>query len=62
MKQNVDTVLAAAEAQFKLTGKDEDYVALLEAKNQAKALETQIEQRISEKEQIRNTLLKERLA
>tara|TARA_R100001463_G_scaffold16721_4_gene43224 strand:- start:8599 stop:10428 length:1830 start_codon:yes stop_codon:yes gene_type:complete len=60
-KQNVDTLLAAAEAQFKLTGKDEDYVALLEAKNQVKTVETEIEQRKAEQDEHRNNLLKEKL-
>ncbi len=60
-KQNVDTLLAAAQAQFDLTGKDEDYVALLEAKNQVKTVETEIEQRKAEQDEHRNNLLKEKL-
>ena len=60
-KENVDTLLAQAQAQFKLTGKDEDYVALLEAKNQVKTVETEIEQRLSEQDEHRNNLLKEKL-
>ena len=48
MLENADAVLASAEAQFKLTGADEDYIAVLEARNEKKAIEAQIEGQLSE--------------
>jgi len=43
MLANADTVLKAAEAQFELTGKDEDYIALLDARNEKLGVLAQIE-------------------
>jgi len=48
MLENADAVLKNAEAQFKLTGADEDYIAVLEARNEKKAIEAQIEGQLSE--------------
>ena len=48
MLENADAVLTSAEAQFKLTGADEDYIAVLEARNEKKAIEAQIEGQLSE--------------
>ena len=61
MLENAKALQEVAQAQFDLTGKDEDYVALLEAKNQVKTVETEIEQRLSETDEHRNNLLKEKL-
>ena len=43
MLANAETVLKAAEAQFELTGKDEDYIALLDARNEKLGVLAQIE-------------------
>lgn len=48
MLENADAVLANAEAQYQLTGADEDYIAVLEARNEKKAIEAQIEGQLSE--------------
>ena len=61
MLENVKAIQDAAQAQFDLTGKDEDYIALLEAKNEVKAVEAQIEGFMSEQESNRVALLKEKL-
>jgi hypothetical protein len=61
MLENVKAIQAAAQAQFNLTGKDEDYIALLESKNEVKAVEAQIEGFMSEQESNRVALLKEKL-
>ena len=61
MLENAKAIEIAAQAQFDLTGKDEDYIALLEAKNEKKAVEAQIEGFISEQEANRVALLKEKM-
>jgi archaellum component FlaC len=61
MLENVKAIQAAAQAQFDLTGKDEDALALAEAKNEVKAVEAQIEGFMSEQESNRVALLKEKL-
>ena len=61
MLENVKAIQAAAQAQFNLTGKDEDALALAEAKNEVKAVEAQIEGFMSEQESNRVALLKEKL-
>ena len=43
MLKNADTVLAAAQAQFNLTGKNEDYVRVLEAQAEKEGVLAQIE-------------------
>ncbi len=43
MLKNADAVLAAAQARFNLTGKDEDYVAVLEAQAEKEGVLAQIE-------------------
>jgi hypothetical protein len=43
MLKNADTVLAAAQAQFDLTGKNEDYVRVLEAQAEKEGVLAQIE-------------------
>ena len=43
MLKNADTVLAAAQAQFELTGKNEDYVRVLEAQAEKEGVLAQIE-------------------
>ena len=43
MLKNSDAVLAAAQARFNLTGKDEDYVAVLEAQAEKEGVLAQIE-------------------
>tara|TARA_R100000656_G_scaffold45135_1_gene36885 strand:- start:573 stop:2387 length:1815 start_codon:yes stop_codon:yes gene_type:complete len=48
MLENAQAILAAAEAQYLLTGLDEDNLAVLEAKNELKAVEAQIEGFMSE--------------
>ncbi len=48
MLRNADVVIAAAQAQFDLTGKDEDYVALLDAKTEKLGVLAQIEGFMSE--------------
>ena len=61
MLENVAAIQASAQAQFDLTGKEEDYLALLEAKNEVKAVEAQIEGFMSEQDSNRNALLKEKI-
>tara|TARA_Y100000593_G_C4322310_1_gene344549 strand:+ start:7457 stop:9271 length:1815 start_codon:yes stop_codon:yes gene_type:complete len=61
MMENAEAVLAQAEAQYELTGLDEDYIAVLEAKNEKKAVEAQIEGFLSEQESNRVALRKEEL-
>ena len=61
MLENVASIQASAQAQFDLTGKEEDYLALLEAKNEVKAVEAQIEGFMSEQDSNRNALLKEKI-
>jgi hypothetical protein len=61
MLENVKAIQDAAQAQFDLTGKDEDYIALLEAKNEVKAVEAQIEGFMSEQESNRVALQKEKI-
>ena len=43
MLSNADAILAAAEAQFKLTGTDEDYIALLDARAEKEGVLATIE-------------------
>ena len=59
MLENADAILAAAEAQYKLTGLDEDNLALQEAKNELKAVEAQIEGFMSEQKSNSVALQKE---
>jgi len=61
MMENAEAVLAQAQAQYELTGLDEDYIAVLEAKNEKKAVEAQIEGFLSEQESNRVALRKEEL-
>jgi hypothetical protein len=61
MLENVAAIQASAQAQFDLTGKEEDYLAVLEAKNEVKAVEAQIEGFMSEQDSNRNALLKEKI-
>ena len=61
MLENVASIEAEAQAQFNLTGKDEDRLKLLEAKNEVKAVEAQIEGFMSEQESNRVALLKEKM-
>tara|TARA_R100001440_G_scaffold6819_4_gene13782 strand:+ start:7562 stop:9373 length:1812 start_codon:yes stop_codon:yes gene_type:complete len=61
MLENAQAILDAAEAQFKLTGLDEDNIALQEAKNELKAVEAQITGFMSEQESNRVALLKEKM-
>ena len=48
MLENANAILAQAQAQFDLSGKDEDNIRLQEAKNELKAVEAQIEGFMSE--------------
>ncbi|GAG72266.1 unnamed protein product, partial [marine sediment metagenome] len=61
MLENAKAVQAQAQAQFDLTGKDEDYIRLLQTKNEVKAVEAQIEGFMSEQESNRVALLKEKI-
>ena len=61
MLENANAILASAEAQYLLTGLDEDNLAVLEAKNELKAVEAQIEGFMSEQESNRVALLKEKM-
>jgi len=61
MLENVDLMIQQAQAQFDLSGKEEDYLALLSAKNEKKAVEAQIEGFLSEQESNRVALLKEKI-
>jgi len=61
MLANADLMIQQAELQFKLSGLEEDRLALLEARNEKKAIEAQIEGFMSEQESNRVALEKERL-
>ena len=61
MLANADLMIQQAELQFNLTGLEEDRLALLEARNEKKAIEAQIEGFMSEQESNRVALQKERL-
>jgi len=61
MLANADLMIEQAEKQFELSGLEEDRLALLEAQNEKKAIEAQIEGFMSEQESNRVALLKERL-
>ena len=61
MLANADLMIEQAELQFKLSGLEEDRLALLEARNEKKAIEAQIEGFMSEQESNRVALQKERL-
>lgn len=59
MLANADLMIQQAELQFKLSGLEEDRLALLEARNEKKAIEAQIEGFMSEQLTNTNSLLKE---
>ena len=61
MLANADLMIKQAEKQFELSGLEEDRLALLEAQNEKKAIEAQIEGFMSEQESNRVALQKERL-
>jgi hypothetical protein len=61
MLANADLMIQQAELQFQLSGLEEDRLALLEARNEKKAIEAQIEGFMSEQESNRVALLKEKL-
>lgn len=61
MLANADLMIQQAEAQFKLSGLEADRLALLEARNEKKAIEAQIEGFMSEQESNRVALLKEKI-
>ena len=61
MLANADLMIQQAELQFQLSGLEEDRLALLEARNEKKAIEAQIEGFMSEQESNRVALQKERL-
>tara|TARA_R110002012_G_scaffold14486_1_gene59709 strand:- start:33 stop:1817 length:1785 start_codon:yes stop_codon:yes gene_type:complete len=61
MLENVEIMIQQAQAQFDLTGLEADNIALLEAKNEKKAVEAQIDGFMSEQESNRVSLIKERL-
>ncbi len=61
MLANADLMIEQAELQFKLSGLEEDRLALLEARNEKKAIEAQIEGFMSEQESNRVALLKEKI-
>lgn len=61
MIENADLIIKQAEEQFKLSGLEEDYLLVLAAKNEKKAVEAQIEGFMSEQEANRTALLKERI-
>ena len=61
MLENVDLMIEQAQAQFDLSGKEEDYLALLSAKNEKKAVEAQIEGFLSEQKSNATALEKEKL-
>tara|TARA_R100000278_G_scaffold33167_3_gene30174 strand:+ start:61 stop:1860 length:1800 start_codon:yes stop_codon:yes gene_type:complete len=61
MLANADLMIEQAELQFKLSGLEEDRLALLEARNEKKAIEAQIEGFMSEQESNRVALDKEKL-
>jgi DNA repair exonuclease SbcCD ATPase subunit len=61
MLENVDLMIQQAQAQFDLTGKEEDFLALQSAKNEKKAVEAQIEGFLSEQKSNATALEKEKL-
>jgi len=61
MLANADLMIEQAELQFKLSGLEEDRLALLEARNEKAAIEAQIEGFMSEQEANRVALLKEKI-
>jgi len=61
MLANADLMIQQAELQFQLSGLEEDRLALLEARNDKKAIEAQIEGFMSEQESNRVALLKEKI-
>ena len=61
MLANADLMIQQAEKQFELSGLEEDRLALLEARNEKKAIEAQIEGFMSEQESNRVALLKEKM-
>ena len=61
MLANADLMIKQAEAQFQLSGLEADRLALLEARNEKKAIEAQIEGFMSEQESNRVALLKEKI-
>ena len=61
MLENVKLMIQQAQAQFDLTGKEEDYLALLSVKNEKKAVEAQIEGFMSEQKSNNVALQKEAL-
>ena len=61
MLANANLMIEQAELQFELSGLEEDRLALLEARNEKKAIEAQIEGFMSEQESNRVALQKERL-
>jgi len=61
MRENVNLMIEQAQAQFDLSKKEEDFLALQSAKNELKAVEAQIEGFMSEQESNRVALQKERL-
>ena len=61
MLANAALMIQQAEKQFELSGLEEDRLALLEARNEKKAIEAQIEGFMSEQESNRVALLKEKI-
>jgi DNA repair exonuclease SbcCD ATPase subunit len=61
MLENVDLMIQQAQAQFDLSGKEEDFLALQSAKNEKKAVEAQIEGFLSEQKSNAISLEKEKL-
>tara|TARA_R100001443_G_scaffold117156_1_gene140190 strand:- start:391 stop:2187 length:1797 start_codon:yes stop_codon:yes gene_type:complete len=61
MLENVDLMIQQAQAQFDLSGKEEDFLALQSAKNEKKAVEAQIEGFLSEQKSNSVALEKEKL-
>ena len=61
MIANADLMIQQAESQFKLSGLEEDRLKILEARNEKKAIEAQIEGFMSEQESNRVALLKEKI-
>lgn len=61
MLENARLIQASAQAQFDKNKSDENQIALLEAKNEVKAVEAQIEGFMSEQESNRVALLKEKI-
>lgn len=61
MLANADLMIEQAQAQYELSGLEEDRLALLEARNEKAAIEAQIEGFMSEQESNRVALLKEKI-